>query len=885
MRKQQDASVHASALQVALALALGSILVTLAASTFAQRSGGNTRVQRASAYAFQSVNSSAPEAVLAGPVTITATAGNHGPTDYVNLRAALAAINAGTHQGDISIAIAGDTTETQPAILNASGSGSASYTSVLIQPSGGASRTISGAMSAGSPLVDLNGADNVTIDGLGTGGNSLTFSNTTVANSRGTSTLRFINGAQNNTITRCAVMGSANPASGSIAGNIVFGDTQVGSGNNSKNTVSFCNLGPAGTNLPTKAVTAFGLAGAANTGNLIHNNNIFDFFCSPSVFASGISILANNSDWTVSNNRIYQTAPRTFTTSAQRYAGITIDSSGGFFTVTGNIIGFGAANQTGTTTLSGTGNEVRGLDLVNVSTTTPTSVQGNFISGINQTSARRVTTAANSPFIAIALAAPQTGTGAGRFNVGDVTGNAIGSLDGSSTIIIAATSTLANTAPVLGILDSSSSSNTISNNDIGNITINSGVTGITTGFRAIYSNGTDPTQLETINDNTIANITDNIVGNYAMFGISSSLSAADAEGNVVHNISGNSNSSGITMTGIAVSAQVATQPTIVSQNTVYSLRNTATGATTAAVYGMDFTLSSLGGNLVAQNFVHSLSAASILPAYQIFGLVMEGQGAATFQNNMVQLGFDAAGNSITAGFSIAGIRDTAGATANYYFNSVHIGGTGVTSFGNTFAFFSDAVNCTHNFENNIFYNARSNISGSGANAAIEVGGSAANRSGLTTNYNDLYATGTGGVIGIFDSKVQSTLSDWQTATGQDDNSISDDPQYLNPNGNASNADLHVSGTSPCLSAGLAIAGITDDFDSDPRRNPPTIGVGEPFVIPSPTARPTPTSRHTPAPRPQPTPPPRPSPGTDSGGSAKISTQPRSLASPAGAKKK
>jgi trimeric autotransporter adhesin len=104
---------------------------------------------------------------------------------------------------------------------------------------------------------------------------------------------------------------------------------------------------------------------------------------------------------------------------------------------------------------------------------------------------------------------------------------------------------------------------------------------------------------------------------------------------------------------------------------------------------------------------------------------------------MVRLGLDAAGNSITTGFSIVGILDIAGATANYYFNSVYIGGTGVASASNTFAFFSDVVNNTRNFEDNIFWNARSNASGKIANVAIEVGGTAPNPPGLTSNYNDL----------------------------------------------------------------------------------------------------------------------------------------------------
>src|SRR5262249_40599440 len=150
-------------------------------------------------------------------------------------------------------------------------------------------------------------------------------------------------------------------------------------------------------------------------------------------------------------------------------------------------------------------------------------------------------------------------------------------------------------------------------------------------------------------------------------------------------------------------------------------------------------------------------------------------------------------------------------------------------------------------------NARSNASGPGVNAAIAVGGNAPSPAGLTSDYNDIYATGTGGVVGVFDSTPQLTLSDWQAATGQHANSISADPQYLNHSGNASTVDLHLLGTSPCVGAGGTIAEITDDFDGDPRRGPPTVGAGEPPVIPTPTPRPRPTPIRGPTPAPRPTP--------------------------------
>src|SRR5437016_3932888 len=69
---------------------------------------------------------------VAGRITLTATAGTLGPTDYATLRAAFDAINAGMHQGVISISVVGDTTETASALLQASGSGPASYSSISI---------------------------------------------------------------------------------------------------------------------------------------------------------------------------------------------------------------------------------------------------------------------------------------------------------------------------------------------------------------------------------------------------------------------------------------------------------------------------------------------------------------------------------------------------------------------------------------------------------------------------------------------------------------------------------------------------------------------------------------------------------------------------------
>lgn len=752
---------------------------------------------------------------------------------YATLTAAFAAINAGTHTGTITIDVCGNTTETGTgASLNASGSGSASYTTITISPAGGAARIITGSLAA--PLLDLNGADNVTINGLNSGGNSLTLSNTSTSSTAGTSTVRFINGAQNNLLTRCNIQGSSTVAVGTAGGAVLF-STTTGVGNNT-NTVSLNNIGPAGANLPVKAISAVGTTTSTttiNSDNVIDGNNVFDFFGTGGVSVTGIDIRTGNNNFTIQNNRIYQTAPRTFTTTALRYAGITLVSTtgagGNAHIIRNNVIGFGAANGTGTTTISGSSNEFRGLDLAAASNATATSVQGNIISGINQTSSRASTTASSSPFIGIMV-----GTTSGLFDVGSVTGNQIGSLDGSSTIVVNATSTTASNAPVIAIYDFSLSSGIVSNNNIGAITIQS--TGTTVGFRGILVN-TSSAATETINNNTIGGATaagaivNNQVGSYVMYGIQTALPAVSMTGNTIRNIVGNSTfpatvvGSGIT---VNISTAVTTSSTI-SRNTIHSLTNNS-GAAQTSIYAMDLTLpanASITANVVERNFIHSLVNNSTDNTSQLWGIIQRGSGTAgvpvtaTVKNNMIRLGLDAAGNSITSGQSIIGIRDiqgTGGAgttVVSYYFNSVYIGGTGVASSSSTFAFNGSALSSTRGYVDNIFWNARSNASGAGKNYAITVGGTAPNPAGLTSNYNDLLATGTGGFVGLFNSVDQPTLANWRTSTGQDLNSISADPLFVNPTGNAASVDLHLQAGSPAIDQATNV-GVTNDFDGDSR---------------------------------------------------------------------
>ena len=127
-------------------------------------------------------------------VEVNATIGTS-LASYPTLKTAFDKINDGTHKGNITIKIKNSTTEPASAVLNASGTGSASYASVNIYPTK-TGLSVSGDLAA--PLIDLNGAENVVIDGRlnATGATKdLTINNISIFAIAGTSTIRFINDA------------------------------------------------------------------------------------------------------------------------------------------------------------------------------------------------------------------------------------------------------------------------------------------------------------------------------------------------------------------------------------------------------------------------------------------------------------------------------------------------------------------------------------------------------------------------------------------------------------------------------------------------------------------------------------------------------------------
>lgn len=166
---------------------------------------------------------------LQAQVNVASTAGTPTGT-YATVSAAFAAINLGTHQGVINITISANTTE--PAAVTAlvnSGSGTALYSAINIKPSGNVTVNSAATPTTNRGLIELNGADNVTIDGddpATPGVRNLTFQVATSA-TLVTAVIRFssnsttgTNGADNNTIKNCILIGSRPTG---IASNINYG--------------------------------------------------------------------------------------------------------------------------------------------------------------------------------------------------------------------------------------------------------------------------------------------------------------------------------------------------------------------------------------------------------------------------------------------------------------------------------------------------------------------------------------------------------------------------------------------------------------------------------------------------------------------------------------
>jgi len=735
------------------------------------------------------------------PIMVSSSNGLNGNyTSLTNAGGVFAAFNGGADQTGFSpvITILADV----PAEAGTNGLNAGNWTLLKIVPSG--IRTISGTV-AGAPLILFNGADNVTFDGLNTSGNSLTISNLSSSSSAGTSTIKFLSDASNNTITNCSVLGSATVTLSTTGGNI-FISTGTTTGNDNI-TISNCKIGPAGTNLPSKLVSGNGSttnATIANNNVTVTNCELFDYFLSGGCAA--VYAQTGCSDWSITNNKIYQTTSRTFTSAGTMY-GIYFSNPtyGNNIQITGNTIGY--ANNAGTGTLTLLGSTIAGnfLGIYHnhmITAALASNINNNTISDISLTSS-------TGAFYGIY----NTTTGASS-NTININNNAI-----KNVILVTTTGTF------YAISWGTASNINITGNSIYGITRNAA--GAVYG---IYSAGSSVN--ETISNNTIYNVSvttatsaSNIYGIYQLTATGTKL----FENNVVHDLSGISGSS---IFGIYVNFGTTDN---IDNNQVYSLASI--GGSSGAVVGICSGSNATTMNIF-KNYICGLSSTSIGPV--VSGIIIGSGTTRNVYNNLIGNLTAPAANSAEAirGINISSIIATS--NINVYYNTVYINASSTgANFGTTGIFHTASTTSTTttlDLRDNIIVN-KSTAAGTGLTVAFR---RSAGTTGMLANYastsnNNLFYAGVPSATNVIyydGTSTAQTMANYKagvftagTITPRDSASFSEDAHFLNTVcGNASFLKINATIATQIESGGKPVTGITDDY-AGTLRNVTTPDVG------------------------------------------------------------
>ena len=705
--------------------------------------------------------------------------------------------------------------------------------SITLRPATGTSGFTISNNSSVQTLV-LDSIQNLIIDGRPGGFGSakeLTIETTTINGN----VINFINDATANIVQYLFI--KSTPTS-STNGIVIFNTTAHTTGNDN-NKIRHCDIGnPAA--FSSNLIYASGTVGKENNNNEITDNNFLNFF-SNSVNSSGISITQNNSNYTILNNSFYQTVgPANFGAAGVTNAAIRINTMfGDGFTINNNSIGGTAPGCGGTpTTYSGPGSFM-GI-YYNTDTLGVSSINNNTIANLSLT-----LTSNNSLAAGIVI-------DGGKINIGTSVGNTIGSQGIINSITINSTATGTNPiARFAGIYSSTLDTVSIFNNFIGGIATNGTGRMVAYGIQlagtlacynlnnntignpslansftnnastyallhGINSTASSALRTQTFNGNLIANLNNPTTNtNTQVAGIYTSAGKHSLNNNIIRDITGASSSSGTnTASIIGISCIGGTAIQSVSGNRIYGMRNNHPSGS-PAVIGINVCNSSTTATIaVSNNFVHSLSAAGSGNA--ILTGIHSACGNTAISNNMIRLGIDASGNSVSGNYEIRGIyQGLLTANQKTSFNSVYIGGS-YSGTQNTYSFYNLDSLVIKRISSNIFVNARSNTSGSGKNYAVLLRGNKKKPQGLTMNANLLFAPGTAGYIGYFNGNSYNNFGEWRDVTGVDSLSGKGNPGYINPTGNVTDINLHLSGTTPAEAAGIPDTLITTDFDNNIR---------------------------------------------------------------------
>ncbi len=252
-------------------------------------------------------------------------------------------------------------------------------------------------------------------------------------------------------------------------------------------------------------------------------------------------------------------------------------------------------------------------------------------------------------------------------------------------------------------------------------------------------------------------------------------------------------------------------------NEIVLNQDIAGGFSNEAIYGVSV---ETGAEInIYNNVISKVSGLNTTATFGNTAISIETAGTYNIYNNTIT-GFALTGTNPTS-FVRALKNSSATATVNFVYNTILMNdladvGTGVVTYQGLFL--TDGIN---DVVNNIIVSEEPDF----PSYCIYRSGVAGT---VTSDYNDFYPVDvTNGNVGYWNDAATLTLSDWQTASSLDANSISKEVFFV------SDTDLHLTGSSDgdFDLAGTPIAGITTDIDGDTRGTTyPYIGADEGTVL-------------------------------------------------------
>lgn len=735
----------------------------------------------------------------------TYTIGSGGGNDYSSLSEAIEALNLAIVTCDILLELQTDydgSAENTAMTINQVTTGKSA--NITIRPASSVSSmlTTSGNPGSASPLLTLNGADNLTLDGRpGGSGTDIMW---TIRNSRTASTvgptITLTNGANNNTLQYLKIEGQNTT---STSGTVYISGYPAWTSGNNNITIQNCDITKysSGGATHVNAIYAYGQTANPNSNINILNNNIHSFTPGLNYEASGITVTGTGlntnygDNWTISGNSFYLDCAEQ---QLHRYTVINFIPGLGSTNnlISNNYIGGGeplCGGTAWTSAVGGAGNTIQTFEGIYV-WAGATTIADNTVSNIS------LTATGGTSFGAIHLA------DCNNSSAYTITRNLIGNPETCNSI------SNAGQWKTVGIwVDNSCGNISVTDNVIANITATNAVNNAAT-VTGIYSDcGSN-----TISGNTIYNLTATVANSTTRLYIAH-------DGSVV---------------GIADKSIYSGTTQSVFNNIIYGLKSNYSGATANKLYGIYTSIGEPGqlhqydANLIFGFDVDNGSSNAQLIGIGAVGSSWASAVTSVFSNNMISLGYRVDGSSITSGAEITGIVDntsgyTSGANTtyiNYYYNSVYIGGTGITgSTNNTYAFRRKNTNIspknTDDIRNNIFVNCRSNSTGAMSHYSIYLD----NASTFTSDYNVCWGDGNGYKFGNAASVDYTTLANWQSGVSMDALSVNSNPLFYSPSSGV--PDLHIQTGSPAINAGTGVS-TTTDFDGDTRSGAADIGADD-----------------------------------------------------------